>query len=170
MRIRPPYPTVPPDPTVVGYAPMIEQYLLDVRAYYHWRATWHRLFYRFSGILVVLVGATLPLLTTLSYPHKDLVVSLCGVAIAAVTALRAFYRWDQAWMLLRATERTIIGAWWDYHARLAALDPDGDETAARRERHEAARELAKVLLEIRQDEAENYFKELSFPSGKDGTH
>jgi hypothetical protein len=168
MRIRPPYPSVTHDPAELGYARTIERYLLELRAFYHWRATWQRLFYRASGILVVLVGAALPLLTALSYAHKQLVVSLAGVVVAAVTALRAFYRWDQAWILLRNTERTITGAWWEYQARLDTIPPDRDETTARRERHEAARALAALLVQIRQEEADVFFKDMAFPSGKEG--
>lgn len=157
----PPYPKRLPDPGTLGYAQAVEAYLLRLRAFYHARAAWHRRFYRFSGILVILTGASLPLVATLSYAHKDFVVSLLGVAIAALTALRAFYRWDQSWILLRGTERDITHAWWDYHAEINKPTSGDDE------RHEAARLLATRLVDIRTEEAEFFFKDMKFPSGKD---
>jgi hypothetical protein len=105
--------------------------------------------------VVILIGAALPLMATLSYAHKDFVVSLMGVMIAALTALRGFYRWDQSWILLRNTEMAINRAWWDYRAK-------GDD-----ERHESAHALAELLLDIRTQEAEVFFKDMKFPSGKD---
>lgn len=166
LRFRQPYPEVLPDPDQLGgYPKAVETYLFRLRSFYHARAVWHRRFFRFSGIMVVLIGAFLPLVTTMSYAGKDLVVSLMGVVVAALTALRAFYRWDQSWILLRGTERTITGAWWGYQARVTAITSDGDDAAY--ERHAAARELAAMLVDVRQEEADFYFKDLRFPSGKD---
>ena len=164
LGFRQPYPETLPDPGELGgYPKAVEAYLFRLRSFYHSRATWHRRFFRFSGIVVVLIGAFLPLVTTLSYAGKDLLVSVMGVLIAALTALRAFYRWDQSWILLRGTERTITAAWWDYQARVTAIT-SGDATT---ERHEAARALAELLVDIRQEEADFFFKDLRFPSGKD---
>lgn len=162
LNFRQPYPDVLPDPGVLGYPQAVETYLFRLRGFYHARAAWHRRFFRYSGISVILIGACLPLVTTLSYAHKDLVVSLMGVGVAALTALRVFYRWDQSWILLRGTERTITGAWWDYQARITALPAD-----AVAQRHAAARELAGLLLNVRQEEADFFFKDMRFPSGKD---
>lgn len=165
MDFRSPYPKKLPNPGDNGYAAAVEEYLDRQRSFYHARASWHRRFYRSSGILVILVGAALPLLTTLSYSYKDLVVSILGVSIAALTALRAFYRWDQSWVLLRATERAITGAWWDYHAKVSDLT--ADDPATRQQRNEAARELARLIVELQEQEAESFFKDMAFPS-KDG--
>lgn len=162
MKFRPPYPDRLPDPNAEGgYPKAVEDYLVRLRAFYGTRAAWHRRFYRFSGILVIMVGAGLPLLTTLSYPDKDLVVSLVGVLIAVLTALRAFYQWDQNWVLLRGTERTITLAWWEYQAKVATSPPPSEA-----ERHEAARQLVALLAETRKQEAEFFFKDMRFPTGK----
>lgn len=167
MQFRPPYPHQLPDPGVLGYAQAVEAYLARLRTFYNSRAVWHRRFYRSSGILVILIGAGLPLVASLSYPEKDLTVSLLGVLIAALTAMRAFYRWDQSWILLRATERGITSAWWDYQAKVAAIVVDGDEARAKRERDVAARELVTALLALRDEEAEGFFADMSFPSTRD---
>ncbi len=146
-----------PDPGSVGYPQAVESYLVRLCAFYNARAAWHRRFYRFAGITVILIGASLPVIANLSYSHKDLIVSLMGVTITVFTALRAFYRWDQSWVLLRNTEMAITTAWWDYHAKIA-----GDDDV----RHDAARLLAELLLDIRKQEAEFFFKDLRFPSSK----
>jgi hypothetical protein len=164
MNFRQPYPGSLPDPGTLGYPQAVEMYLFRLRAFYNSRASWHRRLYRFSGVTVILAGAAIPLVVSLSYVYKDLIVSLIGVAIAALTALRAFYRWDQSWVLLRSTERTITGAWWDYHAKISTL-PDGDGGLA--DRHAAACALAQLLVQVRQDEQELFFKDMKFPTGKD---
>src|SRR4051812_40852666 len=95
---RPPRLTDLPDPAAVGLPAVAEAYVLRVREFYDARAWWNRRLYRLSGVLVILVGAMLPLLSTLEYSYKDLTVSLAGVVVAMMTSLRAFYRWDQSWV------------------------------------------------------------------------
>jgi hypothetical protein len=62
MNFRPPFPARLPDPDAVGYPQAVEAYLARLRAFYNTRASWHRRFYRSTGIVVILIGATLPLL------------------------------------------------------------------------------------------------------------
>ena len=128
--------------------------MLRLRQIYDLRATWHRRLYRFSGILVILAGAGLPLLVTVDYAGKDLVVAITGVLVALVTALRAFYRWDQSWILLRKTEMAITSALWEWRGRRS-----GDDRAA-------AVELLTCVDDIRKYEAESFFKDLAFPAQK----
>src|SRR5262249_8400749 len=45
-----------------------EEYVPRLRAFYDSRANWHRRFYRFSGITVILSGAILPVLASAHYP------------------------------------------------------------------------------------------------------
>jgi hypothetical protein len=129
-----------------------EAHVRRVREVYDVRATWHRRFYRFSGIVVIFAGAGLPLLVSVDYSAKDIVVALTGVLVALVTALRAFYRWDQSWILLRKTEMAITHALWEWRGRAP-----GDD------REDAVALLARVN-DIRKFEAESYFKDLAFPA------
>jgi Protein of unknown function (DUF4231) len=165
VKFRPPFPHELPDPDAVGFPDAVESYLARLRSFYNSRAAWHRRFYRFSGILVIVIGSALPLVATLDYGGKDLVVSLLGVAVAMATALRAFYRWDQSWILLRSTEMAITTQWWQYCACVdRELESAGDDEKAQAHvRREAARELIGALTEIRKREAASFFKDLAFP-------
>ncbi|MFE0374614.1 DUF4231 domain-containing protein [Streptomyces inhibens] len=139
-----------------------ERYVQHMRHFYDVRARWHRRGYRTSGIIVIGVGALLPLLATASYPHKQLIVSLAGVAVSAVTALRSFYRFDQSWILLRNTEIAISEAYLNWkltrsEEEQAPHDIDPVERAA------ATRGLIDAVMRIRRDEADSYFNELPTP-------
>ena len=159
MDFQRPYPRRLPDPGDVGFPQAVESYLIRLRTFYNSRAIWHRRFYRFSGVLVILVGATLPLAASLDYANKELLISVLGVAVSIVTALRTFYRWDHSWILLRGTELAITTAWWDYCAAVDATAEGSDEHA----RREAARALVQALTEIRRGESELFFKDITFP-------
>ncbi|MGW3498954.1 DUF4231 domain-containing protein, partial [Streptomyces sp. NPDC001020] len=92
----------------------VERYVQRLRHFYDARARWHRRGYRASGIVVIAVGALLPLVATSQFPHKELTLSLVGVTVSVITALRSFYRFDQSWILLRNTEIAISHAYLEW--------------------------------------------------------
>lgn len=51
--------------------------------------------------------------TTTDFAWQPQAVSAAGVSVAVLTGLHAFYRWDQSWVLLRNTERTITAEYWN---------------------------------------------------------
>jgi hypothetical protein len=163
MKFRPPFPKTLPSPEELGLVEAIDSYGQRVRRFYDSRARWHRRFYRFSGILVILTGAGLPVLTSLDYPAKSLFISLAGMFVAALTGLRAFYRWDQSWVLLRNTEMVITEAYWVWKGS-PANNPDVDDATTRQAKQDAAYEFVKKLGQLRQREATMFFKDMSYPT------
>lgn len=141
-----------PDHASTDFPAAAEAYVMRLRRVYDLRATWHRRLYRFSGIVVILAGAGLPLMVTLDYGVKNLAVSFTGVLVAVVTGLRAFYRWDQSWILLRKTELSITSALWHWRSREPGTD------------REAATELMQRVYDIRKYEVESFFKDLAYPA------
>lgn len=128
-------------------------------SFYDLRARWHRRFYRVSGITVILAGSSLPILTSLNYTGKNLLISLLGVVVAGMTALRAFYRWDQSWILLRNTEVSITSKYLNWRSIVLSSDADADLT-------KATRELIEDLSRARVNECESFFEHISFPSAE----
>jgi hypothetical protein len=142
----------------------VENYVLRTRDFYDARARWHRRFYRLSTVLIILVGAWLPLGAGLDYSHKDVVLGISGVAVAALTALRSFYHWDQFWVLNRNTEMLITRSYLVWKAsNINQLEP-GDNMAIE-ERNKAALELVDYIVRIRESEAGSFFKVLSDNQG-----
>lgn len=139
-----------------------EGYVRCVRDNYDKRATGHRRNYRVSGVLVIVAGASLPLLTTLDYGEKDLTISLVGVLVSFVTAMRAFYRWDQIWALLRVTEFSVSQAYWEWRSSIdGRLEATDDKIVAAN--REATIVLLEKIAEIRGNEAMSFFRDLPFP-------
>jgi hypothetical protein len=140
------------------FASVVEDYVLRVRNFYDSRARWHRRFYRLSTILIILIGAGLPLAASLSYPHKAVLLGTFGVTVAALTALRAFYHWDQFWVLLRTTEVLITKTYLTWKASAPEII-EGDASSPE-QRKKSAAELAELILAIRGNEAQAFFRAL----------
>jgi hypothetical protein len=163
-RLSPFYPVpLPPEPSELppsGFTAAAGEYAMRVREFYDRRAHWHRRFYRATGVIVIFIGAALPVLVAPTYPGKQIVVSLAGTIVAALTGLRAFYRWDESWVVMRTTERAVTEAYWNWRAQL-----DGDCANGAAETHRAATQaLLARLGELQLREADSYFKDLSFPA------
>lgn len=158
-------PQFPPDLTALkgGVVAAADAYGSWLRSFYDVRAKWHRRFYRFSGLLVILTGAVLPVLTSLDYPGKTVVISLAGVLVAGLTGLRAFYRWDQSWILLRNTEMAVTAAYLAWKTTPGNF-PMVEEVTAKEAQEKAACAFIDRLGELRQREATMYFKDMAFPN------
>lgn len=139
----------PPD----GSPASIEQYATEVIAFYDVRARWHRRLYRTSAMLIILAGASLPLLTTLDFPGQEGTVAGVGFLVAVTTALRALYRWDTSWVLLRDTEIELTEAYLAW--KVGQSDADAPTDPAR-----SARGLLERIMQIRRLESSEFFKSL----------
>jgi hypothetical protein len=159
VNFTPPFPMELPDVGAKGLMAAASEYAMRLRAFYNSRAIWHRRFYRLSGMLVILTGAGLPVLANLDYPGKSTVVSLAGMAVAVLTALHAFYRWDQSWILLRHTEGALTAAYWTWRADVPAdAQPDDKDAIAR------TTAFLAQLAHIRDEESLTFFKNITFPA------
>lgn len=125
---------------------------------YDLRARQQRLFYRVSGITIILVSTALPALTNLNYAGKNLVISLAGFVIAIAASLRAFYRWDQRWILLRKTEIQITTEYARWRDKVLKMNLGEDELKA------ATEEMRESVSQARKEESQVFFKDLTFPS------
>jgi hypothetical protein len=129
---------------------------------YRRRATMNGHYFRVSGVTVIAVASALPVLASLSYRGKDVIVAIAGALVAFLTALRSFYQWDQLWGLLRKSDLDLthlLDRWrLDISATVGLPEPE------RRKKVEA---LAASLLDqaetVRKAESESYFGSLHFP-------
>jgi hypothetical protein len=148
---------------LLTYRALAEESVDKLRNQYDWRARWHRRNFRFTGLVVILISASLPLLAGFKYPGKDLVIALAGVIIAAATGLRTFYQWDQMWGLLRRTHFSLNQASVQWRLAFGRAEATADPVERERLAYTATEELLKKIEAIRVAESEKFFSALAFP-------
>lgn len=153
---------------MVAYRRLAESSVENLRAQYDWRAKWHRRHFRFSGILVIVVSASLPLLAGFAYPGKDVVIAVAGVVIAIATALRTFYQWDQMWALLRRTHFSLIQAFNQWELDFGRAESLDDPVRREELAYETTNNLLKKIDSLRTTESEKFFNALAFPENGNG--
>lgn len=144
------------------YESFVKENVESLRDRYRRRARINRLWFRGTGIIVILLSAILPLLAGFDFDHKDWTLGIIGVVIAVATALRSFYQWNELWSLLRQSdfELTELLAGW----KLAVAGAKGPA-----EVHTLTEKLLQAGDEVRARESKGYFATLRFPEAKKDT-
>jgi Protein of unknown function (DUF4231) len=86
---------------------LVNSQVMSTRDWYQKNAIWPRRFFRSAGVTVILLSLLIPLLASLSYQGKDLVLSVVAFLIAALTGLNSFFKWEDTWHSRRQTEFTL---------------------------------------------------------------
>jgi hypothetical protein len=85
-------------PDVVKSCRALKEQYVDTRIdYYKHHTKIPRAMFRWAGVLTIVFSVTLPALAAAVFAYKELILSATSVAIAALTGLSSFYRWDKTW-------------------------------------------------------------------------
>jgi hypothetical protein len=137
----------------------------DLSKKYRARAKWHKIWFWLSGVLVISLSATLPLLAGLEFGRKDLTLGIFAVVIAGLTALRNFFHWDQSWSLLRQTdfELTELARAWRLEKEAALREPTSEQPNLL---DQITHKFLEDAQSVRRAESAAFFGRLSFPKGQ----
>ena len=150
--------------TIAKYREIARTDIEELRDNYRNRAKWHRRWFRATGVAIIILSASLPLLAGLSYDGKDVTLAVVGVVIAILTGLRVFYQWDQLWGLLRQTDfaLTHLLTTWELDVLAATGLPEPERSSTI---YQLSKELLERADEVRQGESQKFFGALRFPGG-----
>jgi hypothetical protein len=85
----------------------IKQDVVKTRDWYRGHAPWPMRWFRITGALLIILSVSVPFIAGQTADWKDTVLSLMTLAIAALTGLGAFFRWEYAWQSYRRTQYTL---------------------------------------------------------------
>lgn len=98
----------------------------------HTRARISRWLFRLSGVSVLLLGASLPILSAMDGELNKVTVTIIGASIGLISSFSAFYRWSDRWRIYRRAELDIEAALRSWE--LAVLNLAGEESSGHRQR------------------------------------
>jgi hypothetical protein len=136
---------------------------------YKWYRThlhWPFAFFRGAGLITIVLGVTLPAIagTPEAVLHaKSLILSVMSVAIAALTGLRSFYRWEHSWRGRVLVKLALEGlsAKWELEiarARLLVNPKDRLELV-----YSATNDLIADVRNVCSSETKEFFTGMQFP-------
>ncbi len=142
---------------------LVRSQVVETRDWYKNNAARPRRLFRAAGATVILLSISIPLLASLQYPAKDLVLSVIALLIAALTGLNAFFKWESSWRSRRQTEFALnhLLSLWDLRIIEAMQEPD--PTEARKLILTATRQLLQEAQTVVGAETEDFFSKMTFP-------
>ena len=145
--------------------------LSSMISYYQSRTPRKRIWFRTTGILVILLSAALPVLAAfgerlVGNTAKDIIVAVVAAIIALLSGLNTFFRWDATWHGYTQSlfELYRIRAEWE-SSRAAAIT-NRDLAVGLKSLQEAQARAISEAYTVAQSEMAEYFSRQSFPSGK----
>jgi hypothetical protein len=158
----------PPDVDDVddGMTDLVDRHVRPLIAWYQSKKRWPRRFYRATTVAVILLGASIPLLTIVeSDCGSRLVIATVGVSISGLTGLATVTDWQRRWQVFTAAQTSLearVAEWELAIAEAALAEPEQQ----RRMRFDATKELVTSSMAIWQSEMEAFFEYL--PQTTDG--
>lgn len=122
-----------------------------------------RFCFRWAGIITIICSVTLPAIAVAEFPYKALALSLMSIAVAALTGLSSFYKWERTW---RANSTAQVAlqqhvAKWELELANARLLVAAQDRA--NHVYKATSDLLVNAGNVVTSESEGFFSGLSFP-------
>jgi hypothetical protein len=128
-----------------------------------------RFWFRWAGIITIVFSVTLPALAAATFLHKELALSVMSIAIAALTGLSSFYKWERTWRANSTAQITLEQhvAKWELELTNARvlISPQDRATHV----YKATSDLITNAGNVVTSESEGFFSGLSFPQQNTAT-
>jgi hypothetical protein len=149
-----------------GLPDLVDRHVRPLVDWYQQRKRWPRRFYRMTTVAIILLGASIPLLT-INEEHCDsrFLIASVGVSISGLTGLATVTDWQRRWQVFTAAQTSLearLAEWELALAEAQLAEPD----QAPQMRFDATKELVTAAMAIWQSEMEAFFEYL--PQANDG--
>ena len=121
-----------------------------------------RICFRASGFIVVIGSLLLPVITTYeTLGHKQLILTIVSLAVAVLSSLSTFFKWDYAWQtrMKAALELKGLLAKWELNLIAAQVAKNPAEEALN-----ATKQLFDDSFKIVDTETGQFFANIQWPS------
>ena len=133
---------------------LVEREVLPLIDWYQRKKRWPRRLHRLSGILVIGLGATIPLLSAYSdsQPARVL-VGAAGAVITVIAGLATVYEWQKTWRIFTVAQTELEAHRLRWELALGTADAEADQE----------RRLEHAALARRTETAEFFAEQTELP-------
>jgi hypothetical protein len=140
-----------------------DEFVVQKLNWYTAHAKTPMLLFRVSGVLVILLSVSLPLLATLEGYWKTLILPVVALLVAGLTGLTSFFHWESGWKGYRQAQFSLeyLLTTWELQMTEASYQTDAQEGI--NQAFQATRQLLQATQTTISAEAEEYFKRVHIP-------
>jgi hypothetical protein len=140
-----------------------EDYVDATLRWYDTHATWPRVVFRASGVLVIVASLALPFLAAAGGELTKISVPVASMLIAVTTGLNSFFGWQKSWEKRMTTKLTLEGAIALWETHVDAAKNIADTAKAYEAALTATQDLVKSTQSLTVGEATQWFTGQKFP-------
>jgi Protein of unknown function (DUF4231) len=140
---------------------LVEQQILPTYQWYQTHIRLPNILFRGAGVVVVVGSLSLPVITAAKgWPFRDAVLTAVSLAVAVLSSLSTFFRWDLAWKSRTNTASELHGllAIWELDLKTAETAQNPREAALL-----ATQKLFKESFSLTGSETNQFFAAVKWP-------
>lgn len=144
------------------YAKLVDRELRTHRDRCRKLAYRHRIWFRTSGMAVIIFSIALPPVTAMDFPGRNALITTLASLIAGLSAIRGFYLWDRRWRLYRCQETALTALLTRWELGViqisGAAPPDIDEHV-----HDLTEKVLGEARELVSAQYDEFFATIAWP-------
>jgi hypothetical protein len=113
--------------------------------------------------MVIILSVSIPLLASVPYYGKELVLSIVAILIAALTGLNSFFKWEYAWRSRRQTEFALSHLLAVWRLQMLQTLDEPDSAKARALAISATQQLLDEAHVAAGEETKEFFSKVGWP-------
>lgn len=148
------------DGRVAELRTLVEREVVPLIDWYQRKKRWPRRLHRLSGIAVIGLGATIPVLSayTDAQPAR-VIVGTAGAVITVITGLATVYEWQRTWRIFTVAQTELEAHRLRWELALGAADAEADQDERLRRTVAATENLLEHAALARRTETAEFFAE-----------
>ncbi len=148
------------DGRVAELRALVDREVVPLIAWYQRKKRWPRRLHRLSGILVIALGATIPLLSAYSDSQPvRITIGAAGAVISVITGLATIYEWQKTWRIFTVAQTELEAHRLRWELALGSADAEPDQEERLRRALAATEVLFEQAALARRIETAEYFAE-----------
>jgi hypothetical protein len=147
----------------------VKQDVVNTRQWFKTHAPQQAYPFRIAGVLLILLSVSVPFIAAQTALWKDTVLSIMTLAIAALTGLSAFFRWEYAWQSYRQTQYALDRMLNMWEFKIVEARHQADPQRAIDMALRSTEQLLTDAANITSSETAEYFKHVQMPQTQSGT-
>lgn len=143
-----------------GLRQLVNEKVLPCYRWYSTHKMWPRVLFRGAGLVVVVGSLSLPAIAASTMPNRDLVLMVVSLAVAVLSSLNAFFRWDATWRSRTRAAYALQGllATWEFNLAAARRSSEPEQCALK-----ATESLFKDAFALVGSETDEFFANIRWP-------
>jgi len=139
---------------------LVEKQVMPCYRWYDSHKGWPRLLFRAGGLIVVVGSLLLPVIAAQNTPEYRVLLTGVSLAVAIMSSLNAFFRWDGAWRSRTRAAYALQGLLgvWEFELKASAAAENPSKAAL-----DATGKLIREAFALVGSETDEFFASVRWP-------